>query len=83
MKTPAPVYLLEYTDLCEHTDSSTEGFFNEDGLCNIMTVGFVKEVIVNGIPCLKVLHYHDQDSTKNSGGIVIQKSVVKTMKRLK
>jgi len=82
LKPPAPIYLIHYTDLCEHLETSTNTFYEEKGLCHLMTVGFVKEMEVDGIPCVKVVHYHAMDGSDNSQGIVIQKSVIIKMKRI-
>lgn len=83
LKPPAPIYLVHYTDLCRHEDTSSKEFFDDKGLCHLLTVGFIRECEVNGVSCIKVLHYHDLDGGSNSEGIVIQKSVIIEIRKIK
>jgi hypothetical protein len=68
--------IVQYVDLAQTSNVSTQDFLGKAGLSMLQTIGWVYECEVDGFECVKILSYDDMDGEANSEGIVIPKACV-------
>lgn len=79
---PAYLAVIEYIDLAEITNISTQDFFSNETISTLTVTGYCIEADMDGIHVLKVCYINDLDGGANSSGLVIPISCVKSIQKL-
>lgn len=80
----AELSIIQYIDLSQIQGVSTQDFFEDDGntICTLTIVGWVLDVVIDGVELVKIVYINDDDGCENSEGMVIPVSCILKRARL-